>query len=62
MKKNIINGALGLFGAIALICLCCEPAAGTSFGAWILWESAWMTALILDAKLFEYLDKKSSTR
>jgi len=62
MKKTIINGALGLFAAIALVCICSEPATGTSLGAWILWESAWMTALILDAKLFDYLDKKSSTR
>lgn len=58
MKKRIFTGLVGLFGTICFCMLCSEPAEGTSTGTWILWESAWMAGLVIDAKIFDILDKK----
>lgn len=58
MKKKIITGLVGLFGAICPCMLCSEPAEGTSPNSWVLWELAWMAGLVIDAKLFDILDKK----
>lgn len=58
MKKKIITGLIGLFGAICLCMLCSEPAEGTSTNSWVLQELGWMAGLVIDAKIFNILDKK----
>ena len=58
MKKRIITSLVGLFGAICFCMICSEPAEGTSTNSWILWELAWMAGLVIDAKIFDILDKK----
>lgn len=58
MKKRIITGLVSLFGAICLCMLCSEPAEDTSTNSWVLWELAWMAGFVIDAKLFDILDKK----
>lgn len=58
MKKKIITGLVSLFGAICLCMLCSEPAEDTSTNSWVLWELAWMAGFVIDAKLFDILDKK----
>lgn len=58
MKKKIITGLVGLFGAICLCMLCSEPAEGTSTNSCVLRELAWMAGLVIDAKIFDILDKK----
>ena len=59
--KKIITGLVALFGALCLCMICCEPAEGTSTNSWLLWELAWMAGLVIDAKLFDILDKKGWT-
>lgn len=58
MKKKIITGLVSLFGAICLCMFCSEPAEDTSTNSWVLWELAWMAGFVIDAKLFDILDKK----
>lgn len=58
MKKKVITGLVSLFGAICLCMLCSEPAEDTSTNSWVLWELAWMAGFVIDAKLFDILDKK----
>lgn len=58
MKKKIITGLVGLFGAICFCMICSEPAEGTSTNSWIIWELAWMAGLVIDIKAFNYCEKK----
>ena len=58
MKKHIIETLLGILGALCFVCLCCEPAEGTSTASWIIWELSWMAGLVIDVKLFELAERK----
>lgn len=46
---KVVNTAIGLVCVIALMLICSEPAEGTSFNDWFLWEIFWMAVVVICA-------------
>lgn len=52
--QNVINNIVAFVCVLALMLLCSEPADGTSFNAWLLWELCDLVIVVVCAA---YLNK-----
>jgi hypothetical protein len=57
--KRALEITLLVFGIICFICICSEPAEGTSMKTWAKWETFWWLAFIADAAICWLLDSKN---
>ena len=46
---KVVNTAISFVCVIALMLICSEPAEGTSFNEWFLWEIFWMAVVVFCA-------------
>lgn len=44
--EKILNHVVAFIGVIALMLVCSEPAEGTPFNDWFIWEGIWLAVFV----------------